>query len=190
MQTPTLAQALLPRSSVSRDVLLILGASILTALFARIAVPLPFSPVPVTGQTFAVLLIGAALGSKRGALSMLVYLAEGIAGLPVFAGGSAGPSALLGPSGGYLIGFVAAAYITGWLAERGWDRSVPRSLGAMLIGNAAIYAVGLPFLARFVGLEKVFALGLLPFVPGDIFKLVLAAVALPVAWRLVNSLRA
>jgi biotin transport system substrate-specific component len=189
MQTPTLSQVLLPRASVSRDVLLIVGASILTALFARIAVPLPFSPVPVTGQTFAVLLIGAALGSKRGALAMLAYLAEGICGLPVFAGGSGGIAALLGPSGGYLFGFVPAAFITGWLAERGWDRTLPLAFCAMLLGNAMIYAVGLPMLAPFVGWDKVLALGLVPFVPGDIFKLVLAAVALPVSWRLVNSLR-
>jgi biotin transport system substrate-specific component len=189
MQTQTIAQALLPRAGVSRDVLLIIGASILTALFARIAVPLPFSPVPVTGQTFAVLLIGAALGSKRGALAMLAYLGEGICGLPVFAGGSAGLGALLGPSGGYLIGFVPAAFIVGWLAERGWDRTLPRALCAMLLGNAVIYAAGLPLLARCVGFETVLALGLVPFLPGDAFKLVLAAVALPLAWRLVNSLR-
>ncbi len=104
------------------DAALILGASLLIALSARIAVPVPFSPAPITGQTLAVLLVGALLGSRRGALSVLAYLAEGAMGLPVFAGGGAGILWLLGPTGGYLFGFIAAAFVTGWLAERGWDR--------------------------------------------------------------------
>ncbi|WP_448605437.1 biotin transporter BioY [Thermoflexus hugenholtzii] len=176
------------------DAVLILGGSLLTALMARVEIPLPFTPVPITGQTFAVLLVGAALGSRRGALSMAVYLLEGALGLPVFAGGAAGLARLRGPTGGYLIGFIAAAFVTGWLAERGWDRRPATTALAMLAGNAVIYLFGLPWLARFVGgflgPKGALALGLLPFVPGDLLKLLLATFAFPSAWLLVRRARA
>ncbi|WP_448592426.1 biotin transporter BioY [Thermoflexus hugenholtzii] len=176
------------------DAVLILGGSLLTALMARVEIPLPFTPVPITGQTFAVLLVGAALGSRRGALSMGVYLLEGALGLPVFAGGAAGLARLRGPTGGYLIGFIAAAFVTGWLAERGWDRRPATTALAMLAGNAVIYLFGLPWLARFVGgflgPKGALALGLLPFVPGDLLKLLLATFAFPSAWLLVRRARA
>ncbi|MCS7251828.1 MAG: biotin transporter BioY, partial [Thermoflexus sp.] len=133
------------------DAMLILGGSLFTALMAQISIPLPFTPVPITGQTLAVLLVGAALGSRRGALSIATYVLEGALGLPVFAGGTAGISRLQGPTGGYLIGFVAAALITGWLAERGWDRRPLSTALAMLAGNAVIYLFGLPWLALFLG---------------------------------------
>ena len=165
---------------------LILGGSLLLGLVAQIAIPLPFSPVPITGQTFGVLLIGATLGSKRGALCILTYLAEAIAGLPFFTGGASGIAALAGPTGGYLVGFVLAAYITGWLAERGWDRQLKTNLLAMVLGNIAIYALGLPWLGVLIGFDKVLALGLVPFIPGDLVKLLLAAGALPLAWRLTR----
>lgn len=171
--------------ALAYDVMLILGASLVVAVSAQIAIP--FWPVPVTGQTFAVLLVGALLGSRRGALAMLAYLVEGGAGLPVFAGWSGGAHVFAGPTGGYLIGFVAAAWIVGALAERGWDRRVSTTALAMLIGNAVIYAFGLPLLARIVGTENALALGLYPFIVGDVVKLALAAVMLPGGWRLIGG---
>lgn len=176
------------RPSVKRyallyDIAWIAGGTLFITLSAQVAIPLPFSPVPITGQTLAVLLTGALLGSRRGSLCLLLYLAEGAFGLPVFAGGMAGPARLLGPTGGYLVGFMPAAFLTGLLAERGWDRRVRTSLLAMLLGNAVIYAFGLPWLARFVGGERVLASGLLPFIPGDLLKLILATTLLPSGWK-------
>jgi len=169
------------------DAALVIGGSLFVALCAQVAIPLPFSPVPLTGQTLAVLLVGALLGSRRGGLALLAYLAEGLGGLPVFAGGRAGPAHLLGPTGGYLLGFVVAAYVTGLLAERGWNRRIGTTLLAMLVGNAAIYAFGLPWLARFVGGGRVWGLGFLPYLPGDLLKLVLGTILLPARRRLVGQ---
>jgi len=179
------------RSSVKQyalpyDIAWIAGGSLFIALSAQVAIPLPFTPVPFTCQTMAVLLVGALLGSRRGALCLLTYLAEGVLGLPVFAGGMAGLAHLAGPRGGYLWGFVAAAFLTGLLAERGWDKRVKTTLLAMLLGEIVIYAFGLPWLALFVGSERAVALGLLPFVPGDLLKLLITAVLLPSGWRLVG----
>jgi len=168
------------------NTLLILGGSLLIAGAAQIAIPLPFSPVPITGQTFAVLLMGATLGSKRGALCLLTYLTEGAAGLPVFTGAGAGIATLAGPTGGYLIGFVVAAYLTGWLAERGWDRRLQTNFLAMLLGNLVIYVFGLAWLGVLVGYDKVLTLGLLPFIPGDLLKLAIATGLLPVAWKIAR----
>ncbi len=126
------------------DLALVLGGSLLVTASARLEVRLPFSPVPITGQTFAVLLLGAALGARRAAATLLAYLAEGAAGAPVFTGGAVGIAHLLGPTGGHLAGFVAAAYLTGTLAARGWDRRPATTLAAMLAGNALIYPFGLP----------------------------------------------
>ncbi len=164
------------------DALVVLGASAFIALSAQLALRLPFSPVPVTGQTLAVLLTGVLLGRRRGVAAVLAYLAEGVIGLPVFAGGMSGLAYALGPTGGYLLGFVAAAYLTGFLAERGWDRRSSTTALAMLVGNLAIYGPGLLWLGRFVG-DRVLALGLLPFIPGDLVKLVLAMLLLPLGWR-------
>lgn len=189
-----LAEAWIPelnrRGDVARrfvlEALLILGGSLFTALMAQVAILLPFTPVPITGQTLAVLLIGATLGARRGALSMATYLAEGLAGLPVFAGGTAGIGRLLGPTGGYLVGFVVAAYVVGWLAERGWDRRPVTTAVAMVIGNGVIYVFGLPWLARFVGPAHVLPMGLFPFIPGDFLKVLLAAALLPSAWQIMR----
>lgn len=178
----TLSDVLVPRRTLFRDILLVLGASIFIALTARIVIPIPFSPVPVTGQTLAVLLVGVVLGSRRGALGVLVYITEGAAGLPVFAGGG-GFAYLMGPTGGYLAGFVAAAFLTGMLAERGWDRRPLTAALAMLVGYAAIYLFGLFWLSRFSGMENVLAMGLYPFAAGDLLKLLLATAALPLAWK-------
>lgn len=188
---PRAADALPRRAETARSLAynaaLVLLGSALIALSARVAIPLPFSPVPITGQTFAVLLVGTALGPWRGAAALLAYLAEGAAGLPVFAGIHTGPAALLGPTGGYLFGFVPAAWICGYLAERGWDRSVVGTVAAMILGNVAIFAVALPWLARFVGPGNVWALGFWPFIPGDVVKIALAAAALPLAWKWIGA---
>ena len=171
------------------DVALVLGGSLFIALSAQIALLLPFSPVPVTGQTMAVLLVGALLGSRRGALSVLAYLAEGAMGLPVFSAGGAGILWMLGPTGGYLLGFVPAAFVTGWLAERGWDRRIGSALAMMLAGDVTLYLVGVPYLASLVGLDRALALGFVPFVVGDLCKLLLAAALLPSGWRLLQRSR-
>lgn len=190
----TLAQALLPRAR--HQLLLVVLASLLVALSARISIGLPFSPVPITGQTLAVLLVGASLGSRLGALSLVAYLVEGLAGLPVFAGGAsawtpsaAGVPVIVGPTAGYLLGFVPAAWLTGRLAERGWDRRIWTSAVAMAAGNAVIYVFGLWWLARFVPRESLLVAGLLPFLPGDALKIAIAAAALPGGWALVGASR-
>lgn len=175
------------RSAWVYDAALVLAGSWLIALSAQVAVPLPFSPVPVTGQTAAVLLVGALLGSRRGSLAVLVYIAQGAAGLPVFAGGAFGLSRVLGPTGGYLLGFVAAAFLVGLLAERGWDRRPLTTAAAMTLGNIVIYTVGALWLAVFVGgLRQALAVGVVPFLPGDLLKIAVAAILLPAGWKLLG----
>src|SRR3979411_2948546 len=164
---------------------LVLAGSALIALAAQIRIPLPFSPVPVTGQTFAVLLVAAALG-RLGVASGLAYLVEGAFGLPVFAGGATGLAYMGGPTGGYLVGFVLAAVIVGAAAEREWDRRFATSLLVMFLGEGAILQCGVAWLARFPLSVSPWQAGLIPFIPGDIFKMVLAALALPTGWRLVR----
>lgn len=174
----TLAQAVLPQSGLMKEVLQILGFSAIVGLTAQIAIPLPFTPVPITCQTLGVLLTGAVLGSVRAPLSLLSYLGIGALGVPVFAR-TGGPA-----TWGYLVGFVLASFAVGWLAERGWDRTFRRSLLAMLAGNIVLYIPGLFWLATFVGADKAIPLGLLPFIPGDVVKLLVAAAVLPSAWTL------
>jgi biotin transport system substrate-specific component len=171
--------------SLAWKAILVLAGSALIALGAQVRIPLPFSPVPVTGQTFAVLLVAAALG-RLGLASVVAYLIEGAIGLPVFAGGGFGVATIVGPTGGYLIGFALAAAVVGSAAERGWDRHLVTALAAMLLGEVAIYACGLAWLARFPLPVPLLDAGLLPFIPGDVFKMALAALALPTAWRLVR----
>jgi biotin transport system substrate-specific component len=183
----TLADVAMPRAGVLRDVSLIVGASLVTALAAQLAIPVPWSPVPITGQTLAVLLCGTVLGARRAFLAQLLYLAQGAAGLPVFAGGAAGLAPFVGPTAGYLIAFPLAAGVTGALAARGWDRRFVTMFAAMLLGSGVIFALGLAGLARFVPREHLLAAGLLPFVPGDLIKSVVAALAFPAAWRSAGS---
>ena len=171
------------------DAAFVLGGSLAVAVSAQLQYVLPFTPVPITGQTLAVLLVGTALGSRRGAVAMAVYLAEGAAGLPVFAGGGRGLHWLLGPTAGYLWSLPLAAWLVGWLAERGWDRSFLRATAAMLIGNGVIYLVALPWLAAFVGPDRVAAAGLFPFVLGDLIKIGVAATVLPTAWSVIGRAR-
>jgi biotin transport system substrate-specific component len=182
-RTMTLADRALPRADARHDVALVLAAAALTALAAQVAIPLPWSPVPLTGQTFAVLLSGALLGARRGFAAQALYLGAGAFGLPVFAGGAGAALLFAGPTGGYLAAFPFAAALTGALCQRGWDRRFVTMFAAMLLGSAVIFACGLAGLARFVPAPRLLAAGLLPFLPGDLLKSALAALALPVAWR-------
>ena len=183
----TLTRRVWPRLGLFGDGLLVISGSLLVAALAQVSIPLPFTPVPITGQTFAVLLMGAALGSRRGAASLGLYVIEGALGLPVFAGGASGIARLFGPTGGYLIGFVAAACVVGWLAERGLDRRWRTALPVFLAGEIVIYLIGVPWLAVFIGADKALAGGLWLFLPGDAVKLLLATVALPSTWALVKG---
>lgn len=176
--TGTLIRQWLPAHSLVSDAGLVIAFSLFNALLAHVAIPLPFTPVPITGQTFAVLVTGAVLGARLGTATMLLYLGEGFAGLPVFA---AAPGTF---SYGYLAGFVLAAFIVGWLADHGWTRDWRLTIVAMIAGEVAIYALGLLWLARFVPADKVPALGLYPFLIGDAIKLAAAAAVVPAGWRL------
>jgi biotin transport system substrate-specific component len=182
----TLADIAVPRAGLFTNMSLVLGASLVTGIAAQVAVPLPWTPVPLTGQTFAVLLTGAVLGARRGFLAQALYLLEGLIGLPVFAGGEAGLLKLMGPTGGYLLAFPFAAAVTGMLTQRGWDRGFFRMLAAMLLGSAVIFAGGLAWLSRFVPDDRLLAAGLLPFLPGDLIKSSLAALAFPAAWSWIG----
>lgn len=184
----TLRLALFPREGLAFDVVCVLAGAGFVALAAQIQIALPFTPVPITGQTFAVVLVGATLGWLRGAASLGLYLLAGLVGAHVYAGGAHGIDVLKGATGGYLVGFVVAAALTGLLAEQRWDRRFSSSVAAMLSGDVVIYLVGLPWLAAVLdtSLEKTLELGLYPFVVGDLLKLYLAGALLPTAWRLVG----
>jgi biotin transport system substrate-specific component len=178
-----------------RDVVCVAVGVLLLAGSAQVAVPLPFTPVPITGQTFAVLLLGAAYGLRRGLLTMLAYLAVGLAGGAVFSPDPAtgrartGEQMLHAPSAGYVVGMVAAVALLGWLSRRAWDRHLRTSVPLMVVASLVIYACGVPWLAVAADLTPGQALvkGLVPFLVGDAVKLVLAAAALPTAWRLVRG---
>ncbi|HEU4322043.1 MAG TPA: biotin transporter BioY [Roseiflexaceae bacterium] len=203
---PTLAQRLLPRSGalarpLVRDGLLVLVGTLLVALCARISVPLPFTPVPITMQTFAVLLIGALYGPRLGAATLVAYILQGLAGLPVYANGlnAWSPSSLpglpviIGPTAGYLLSFPLAAALVGALAARGWDRRVASAIPAMLLGNLVILLCGFAWLASALILVRgsadlgaLLGSAVLPFLPGDALKIMLAALALPGGWALLR----
>lgn len=183
----TLADVLSPRQQRSwlLDVVLVVLFSAFVALTAQVEIPL--WPVPLTLQTLGVLFTGAVLGSRRGALALLLYLTEGALGLPVFAGGASGVGYMLGPTGGYLVGFVVAAGVVGWLAQRGWDRRLVWAAVAMVIGNVIIYACGVAWLAVFLGdLWGALVKGMLLFVVGDLIKIAVAALTLPGGWKLAR----
>jgi biotin transport system substrate-specific component len=170
-----------------KQVAVVLAFSLLVALSAQVVIPL--APVPITGQTFVVLLAGALLGSRLGALAMLAYLIEGASGLPFFRGGNAGLIYLLGPTGGYLLAYPVAAFLTGWLAERGWDRKYLTAAAAMALGSVVILACGWLWLSRFMPAGEAFAVGVARFVVGDAIKVALAAAVLPTGWALVGRRR-
>jgi biotin transport system substrate-specific component len=176
-----------------RDAALVGGGVLLTAAAAQVSIPLGFTPVPVTGQTLAVLLIGATLGAKRAVLSQALYWMLGAAGLPFYSGGDGGWEAATGATFGYFVGFVLAAALVGKLAERGQDRSLLTSFTAMLAGTAVIYACGVSWLAYSLGVpfytgdgSDAFTMGLAPFIVGDLIKLVLAAALTPAVWALLR----
>ena len=174
---------------LARDVTLVAAGSLLIAAAAQLKLFLPFTPVPVTGQTFAVLLIAALYGARRGAATAMTYIAMGLMGLPVFSAAPPGPAALVSPTAGYLAGFVAAAWVTGSLSEKGWDRKPWTAALAMGIGSGVIFACGLLWLGRFTGWANVLQTGLFPFIPGDLLKIGLATLVLPTGWKLVGRNR-
>ncbi|MBT3169110.1 MAG: biotin transporter BioY [Candidatus Cloacimonetes bacterium] len=174
--------------SIFYNIALVFVGSVLLTLSAKTSVLLPISPVPITLQTLVVLLLGTLFGSKRGAATVLAYIAEGAIGMPVFAKGGSGVAYLLGPTGGYLLGFVLAAFIVGYLAERGWDRSFTKTAISMLIASLSIYLLGINWLAHFVGgISKAIQVGFVPFVVGDLVKIALAVGILPTGWKLLKK---
>jgi biotin transporter BioY len=185
----TLIDAVLPKVEnktlvLVKDILLVLSFTLLTAVSAKLKIEIGL--VPITAQTFAVLLCGALLGAKRGALSQFFYLLGGLAGIPWFARGG-GIGYLMGPTFGYIIGFVLAAFFVGFLCERGFDRKIETAILAMLVGNILIYLPGLLWLARFVGFEKVLSVGFYPFLAGDLIKLFLSSSILPLGWKIIKK---
>lgn len=192
----TLRRAAVPRSNALTSAILVAGGAAFIALFAQIAIDLPFTPVPITGQTFAVLLVAAGLGMVHGTLATALYLLAGTVGLPVFADQAHGWDEVVGATGGYLIGFLIAAVVVGAMAERNWDRRFSSSVSAMLTGTVIIYLSGLLWLGNWLadngfphGLSDVLENGLYPFVIGDMVKLYLAGALLPAAWTLVQRIR-
>lgn len=187
-RTTPLAQSLPIRDARVRSAVLIVGAALLTAAAAQLRIHLPFTPVPITGQTFAVLLAGGALGWRDGAASQFLYVALGAIGLPFYAGGDGGWEAATGSTAGYLVGFIVAAGIVGLLAERGQDRHIATSIPAMLAGSAVIYLFGTVWLSHSLGVDstKAIELGVTPFLVGDATKLLLAGLLLPAAHRAIR----
>lgn len=194
----TLSVAVFPKETILRNALLVTAAVVFMGFAAQVTWNYPFietragNPVPITGQTFAVLVTGALLGSRLGTAAVLAYLVAGVAGAPVFADWSRYYTTFAGASGGYLIGFLPAAFIVGWFAERGWDKSGWLLL-VMLVANAVIYVPGLIWLNRWLAIMNfpvdTFEAGLWPFIPGDLAKLIAASLALPAGWSMVEFLR-
>ena len=185
----TLIDIIIPRIenktlALAKDIVLVLSFAIVTGVCAKLKIEI--GVVPITMQTLAVLLSGALLGSKRGALSQLTYLLMGLAGLPWFARGG-GMAYIFSPTFGYIIGFVLAAYIVGWFCERGFDRRAKTAVLAMLIGNILLYIPGVLWLAKFVGLGKVLSIGFYPFIVGDLLKIFLAGSILPIGWKFIKT---
>ncbi|AXK44318.1 biotin transporter BioY [Brachybacterium saurashtrense] len=191
---PVLADVLAPHRTLAQNIALVGAGAGVVALLAQATIPLPL--VPITGQTLGVLLVGAALGSRRGAAALLTYLLVGLAGAPVFAEFTGGPASVLSPSFGFILGFVPAAFVAGWCAERAWDRRPVRAMAGFALASAVPFLVGVPYLAMILnavmgaemGLGGVLAAGLWPFIPGGLVKAALAALLIPAAWRAVRAL--
>jgi len=160
--------------TVALSISISFAGSILLALLARLSIPVPFSPVPITGQTFGVLFLGGVLGIRLATLSVIFYIIEGIVGIPVFAGGSFGLLYLLGPTGGYLIGFIPAAYSVGYLSEKGWNQKIRLTLSSMIIGAAIIFLFGVSWLSISAGLNAAITIGFIPYTIGAVIKIALA----------------
>ena len=165
-------------------VLLALLGSAIMAVAAKVTVP--FFPVPMTLQTLAIFGIAAAYGRNLAVATMVLYLAEGLIGLPVFAGAVAGPAYMMGPTGGYLAGFVIAAMIVGWAADKGWSRNALKMALAMLIADAVVFGMGFAWLASHIGADKAFAFGVVPFVLGDVVKILLASALVAALWKVIR----
>ena len=188
MNTNLLASRIWPVSqsgSLTRNLVLAVIGSLFVAAAAQISVPMV--PVPMTLQTLAVLAVGGAYGMRLGAATLALYALEGAVGLPVFANFSGGYQVIAGPTGGYIIGFILAAGLVGYLVEKGWGKSIVKLTGAMLLGAAILYVPGLLWLATFTGFAQAVQLGMLPFIPGDIVKAILAALAFPAAFSLLGT---
>ncbi len=192
MQTLTYADILKPQNktaSLLYDITLILFASALIGLSAHIALPVFFSPVPVTAQTLAVLLAGAALGPKRGLAAVIAYIIHGTMGAPVFAMGNAGPAVLIGPTGGYIFGFAIAAWLVGMLCKKGADKKTATTIAAMTAGSAAIMLSGFAWLSIITNIKTAVSIGLIPFIPGELAKIAIAAMILPTGWKFINKMQ-
>jgi len=189
----TYADVLRPASkryALAYDLAVAAAGSVVIALSAQVSFRVPWTIVPITGQTFGVLLVAALLGSRRALAAVTMYLLQGVSGLPVFAAGGCGLGYLLGPTGGYLAAFLPAAWLVGLLAQRGWDRSPAKTIAAMLLGNLVIYVGGAAWLSLLVGPKAAVLTGVAPFVIGDVIKIALAALALPTGWKLLRQLGA
>ncbi len=192
---PPLAQWLIPQQTLFQRLTLILMGSLVLAIMAQIIIPLPFTPVPITGQTLGVMLVGATLGGRLGFLAVMTYLVEGASGLPVFSGGRAGILHLWGPTGGYLLSFPLAAGLIGYLVERfGSDRNLVKMMASMLLCSGLIFLSGATWLGVWlnitgepIGIQAVLAMGVLPFLPGDLIKNLIASSLLPTTWRLIHQ---
>ena len=180
--------AVLDQRRALTQVLLVIGGSAIIAIAAQIAIPIPFTPVPLTMQPLAVLLVGVVLGATRGSAAATLYLLEGASGLPVFAQGHGGALWLIGPTAGYLLSYPFAAFAAGWFSQRGWGSSVVRALAGMLIAPAIIYAGGWAWLAVLSGPRAAFTMGIVPFAIADIIKVAIGAALLPYAEKLVARL--
>ena len=186
MSIPATLQRSVTRGRFAVDVALVVAASAIIAIAAQVAIPMPFSPVPLTLQPLAVIFIGAALGSRRGAAAASLYLLEGISGLPVFAQAHGGAVWLLGPTAGYLYSYPFAAFVAGWLSERGWGNTMARSIVGMLAALVVIYAGGWSWLVQFAGVRGALAMGVAPFIAADVIKVAIGAALLPYAQRLLS----
>ena len=167
---------------IQKSIILPITGSILLTLLSKIRIVLPFSPIPITGQTFGVLLLALLLGKNRAFLSVMFYILEGISGVPVFAFGG-GPVYLLGPTGGYIVGFLVAAYIVGTLSDRGWGKNFHQCLLAVIVGELCIFTFGMLHLLFFLPYRNIISAGLLPFIPGELVKISLLFVSYPMLWK-------
>jgi len=179
----SLLDTVIPRGGIAKMALAAVLGSALLAISAKVQVP--FYPVPMTLQSMVIMVLGMAYGSRLAAATVLLYLAEGLAGLPVFAGAGAGPAYMMGPTAGYLVGFVVAAFVIGWLAERGWDRTPVKAVTAMAIGHALLFVPGVAWLAVLFGMDKAIAVGLTPFLAASLLKTALGAALMQAAWKVV-----
>ena len=171
-----LTEQLIKSKSLTTNIVIALSCSIFLALLARLSMPVPFSPVPITGQTFGILFLGTVLGSRLGVLSVIAYISEGLVGFPVFAGGTAGFLYLLGPTGGYLIGFIPAVYLVGYLSEKRWTNKFTATIITMIFGTSIIFIFGISWLAITAGFGTALSIGLYPYLLGAAVKIILASV--------------